>query len=312
LRAIAVEEISMGVERLGHVQVRVTDLDASCAYYTNVLGLKEVERDGDRAYLKAWDEHDHHSLILRRAATPGLDHMAWKLETAADLEQIETRAERAGAHVERLPPGTQSGMGPAIRFGSPSGHDVVLFFGMEKVGNGLPKLNPMPRPAGLIGIAPPRLDHMLVTTEHVPESAQFFKDVMGFRLVEQVTTDDGVQLCAFMERSRTPHDIAFVPGNDGGLHHFAYWLDNFSDLAGAADLLRMNNVNIDIGPTRHGISRGHTIYFFDPDGNRNEVFTGGYYVDSDFEPITWSADQLGPAIFYYEGKLNERFLSVYS
>ena len=40
--------------------------------------------------------------------------------------------------------------------------------------------------------------------------------------------------------------------------------------------------------------------------------TGGYYVDSDFEPITWTADQLGPAIFYYEGKLSESFLTVYS
>jgi catechol 2,3-dioxygenase len=302
----------MGIERLGHVQVRVTDLDAAVAYYTTVLGLREVERDATRVYLKAWDEHDHHSLVLRAAERPGLDHMAWKLESAADLEQIETRAERAGAHVERLASDAECAMGPAIRFETPSNHVVELFFGMTKVGNGLPKINPMPRPAGLIGISPPRLDHLLVTTQHVPESARFFQDVLGFRLVEQVVADEGVQLCAFLERSRTPHDIAFVPGNDGGLHHFAYWLDNFSDLALAADLLRMNHVDIDIGPTRHGITRGHTIYFFDPAGNRNEVFTGGYYVDSDFEPITWTADQIGPAIFYYEGKLNERFLSVYS
>jgi len=302
----------MGIERLGYVQVRVTDLNVARAYYTNVLGLREVEVTADRAYLKAWDEHDHHSLILRQAATSGLDHIGWKLESAADLEQIETRAERAGARVERLPADADLATGPAIRFETPSNHIVSLYFGMQKVGNGLPKLNPMPRPAGLIGIAPPRLDHLLVTTEHVPESTRFFESVLGFRLVEQVVTDDGVQVAAFLERTRTPHDIAFVPGRDGGLHHFAYWLDNFSDLAPAADLLRMNKIGIDIGPTRHGITRGHTIYFFDPAGNRNEVFTGGYYVDSDFEPISWSADQLGPAIFYYEGKLNEAFLSVYS
>ena len=302
----------MGVERLGHVQVRVTDLDAARAYYTTVLGLKEVEHDESTAYLKAWDEHDHHSLVLRKAATPGLEHMGWKLETAADLEQIETKAERAGARVERVEADAERGMGPAIRFETPSNHVVECFFGMKKVGNGLPKLNPMPKPHGLTGIAPPRLDHLLVTTGHVPESTKFFQDVLGFRLVEQVVADGSVQVAAFLERTRTPHDIAFVPGNDGGLHHFAYWLDNFHDLSLAADTLRMNNVEIDIGPTRHGITRGHTIYFFDPAGNRNEVFTGGYYVDSDFEPITWTADQLGPAIFYYEGKLNERFLSVYS
>jgi len=287
-------------------------MESAVAYYTTVLGLIEVERNGDLVYLKAWDEHDHHSLVLRKAEKPGLDHMGWKLETAADLEQIETKAERAGARVTRVDPDTERAMGPAIRFEVPSNHIVELYFGMKKVGNGLPKVNPMPRPAGLVGIAPPRLDHMLVTTEHVPEVTRFFQEVLGFRLVEQIVADEKVQVAAFLERTRTPHDIAFVPGNDGGLHHFAYWLDNFSDLAGAADTLRMHKVDIDVGPTRHGISRGHTIYFFDPAGNRNEVFTGGYYVDSDFEPITWTADQLGPAIFYYEGKLNERFLSVYS
>jgi catechol 2,3-dioxygenase len=302
----------MGVERLGYVQVRVTDLEAATTYYTTVLGLKEVERDAERVYLKAWDEQDHHSLVLRRAATAGLDHMGWKLEAAADLEQIETKAERAGARVERIAADAERATGPAIRFETPSNHTVSLYYGMKKVGNGLPKINPMPRPAGLVGIAPPRLDHLLVTTQHVPESTQFFQDVMGFRLVEQVVADEMVQVAAFLERTRTPHDIAFVPGNDGGLHHFAYWLDNFSDLGPAADMLRMHKVPIDVGPTRHGITRGHTIYFFDPAGNRNEVFTGGYYVDSDFEPITWTADQLGPAIFYYEGELNERFLSVYS
>jgi catechol 2,3-dioxygenase len=302
----------MGVERLGHVQVRVTDLEAAVRYYLNIVGLKEVERGPEgRVYLKAWDEHDHHSVVLREAATPGLDHMGWKLESASDLEEIETKAERAGAIVKRLN-ADELGAGDAIRFETPSNHMCECFFGMKKVGNGLPKLNPGPRPNGLIGIAPPRLDHVLVTTQHVPETAKFFGDVMSFRLVEQVVAPDGTQLAAFVERTRTPHDIAFIPGNDGGLHHFAFWVDNFSDLAPAADVLRANQVNIDIGPTRHGITRGHTIYFFDPAGNRNEVFTGGYYVDSDFEPITWSADQLGPAIFYYEGTLNERFLSVYS
>ena len=51
----------MGIFRLGHVEVRVPDLELAAAYYTEVLGLREVERSGARIYLKAWDEHDHHS-----------------------------------------------------------------------------------------------------------------------------------------------------------------------------------------------------------------------------------------------------------
>ena len=101
----------MGIERLGSVQVRVTDMDVALAYYTTVLGLKQVERDGDRVYLKAWDEHDHHSLVLRAAATPGLDHMSWKLETAADLEQS-----RRG-QVEKIP--AIEGRAHGSRLGAP-------------------------------------------------------------------------------------------------------------------------------------------------------------------------------------------------
>lgn len=302
----------MGILRLGHVEVRVPDLELCAAYYTEVLGLREVAREGDHVYLKGWDEHDHHSVVLTYAPRYGLEHMGWKVEELDDLDRFETAVEKYGCIVERLAPGDEPAMGPGIRFETPSGHQMELFHGMEKVGNGLPKFNPPPVPLDVVGIAPPRIDHLLLTCEDVGDAGRFYQDALGFRLTEQVITGEGHQLAVFLERTHTPHDMALVTGTNGGLHHFAFWLDNFSDLARAADILRINGVEIDIGPTRHGITRGHTIYFFDPVGNRNEVFTGGYWVDPDFEPITWTEDQLGKAIFYYEGKLNPSFMTVHS
>ena len=55
------------VLRLGRVELKVLDLDRSVDYYTNVIGLEETGRNGDRAYLKAWDEYDHHSVILTKS-----------------------------------------------------------------------------------------------------------------------------------------------------------------------------------------------------------------------------------------------------
>lgn len=55
---------------------------------------------------------------------------------------------------------------------------------------------------------------------------------------------------------------------------------------------------------------GETIYFFDPSGNRNEVFAGGQWYYPDYPQIVWTADQLGKAIFYHDRKLNENFLNV--
>ncbi len=183
---------------------------------------------------------------------------------------------------------------------------------MEKVGNMLPLTNPPPRPANLVGIAPPRLDHIFIMAEDVDGATAFFRDVLEFRLTEQILANDGHQLATWLERSHTPHDIAIVTGPNGALHHFAFWLDDWNGVRDAADLLAYNGVTIDVAPTRHGVTRGYTVYFFDPVGNRNEVFTGGYWVDPDFEPITWTEEEMGRAMFYYAREVNERFFTVHS
>jgi catechol 2,3-dioxygenase len=303
----------MGILRLSHVEVRVPDLELATAYYTEVLGLLETAREPERVFLKCWDEHEHHSVILRYAASYGLEHMGFKVQDADDLEQCERTVEKAGGRVTRHARGELApGHGEAIRFDTPTGHRCELVWGMEKVGNLLPRTNPPPRPLGLVGIAPPRLDHVFVTAEDVEEGTRFFQDVLGFRLTEQVVADDGHQLATWLERSHSPHDIALVTGPNGGLHHFAFWLDDWNDVRTAADTLAYHGVPIDVGPTRHGATRGYTVYFFDPAGNRNEVFTGGYWVDPDHEPVTWTEAEMGRAIFYYQGAVNQRFLTVHS
>ena len=302
----------MGIFRLGYVEVRVPDLELCAAYYTEVLGLREVERVDNRVYLKGWDEHDHHSVILTEAPRYGLEHLGFKCESVDDLEGFETALERYGCAVERLQPGDERAVGDAIRFDSPSGHIFSIYARMDKVGNGLPRFNPPPMPLDLVGIAPPRLDHCLLTTENVPDAGRFMQEALGFRVTEQLISNEGHQLIVFLERSRKPHDIAFTRGASGGLHHFAFWLDSWSEVGRAADILRLNGVDIDVGPTRHGITRGHTIYFFDPVGNRNEVFSGGYHVDPDWEVITWTEDQLGKALFYYENRVVESFVTIHS
>ena len=168
-------------------------------------------------------------------------------------------------------------------------------------------------PPGLPGIAPPRMDHMLVNAEEVGEAARFFQEVLGLRLTEQVLDGNGHQLGVWLAGNpRSPHDIAIVNGPNGALHHFAFWLDDWDQVRKAADILAFNGVQIDQGPTRHGVTRGNTIYFFDPLGIRNEVFTGGYRADPDFPAITWTEDQFGRGLFYYENVVSQRFLSFHT
>ena len=302
----------MGVLRLSHLELRVTDLELAAAYYTEVLGLVEVARDHDHAYLACWDERDHHSLALSVRPTAGVEHLSFKVECADDLDALEAAALRHGCATRRLAAGEEVGQGQAVRIQAPSGHDVELVHARPKTGGLLPRVNPLPEPPGLLGIHPPRLDHVQVTAEDVAGATAFFTDVLGFRLTERLVAGSGALLGSWLERSHTANDVAITRGPNGGLHHFAFWLDDWNEVRNAADTLAYHGVPIDVGPTRHGVTRGFTIYFFDPVGNRNEVFTGGYWVDPDFETITWTEDQMGRAIFYYEGQVNERFFTVHS
>jgi catechol 2,3-dioxygenase len=302
----------MGLQRLAHVDITVTDLDLATAYYTEVIGLLETERDEDSVYLKCWDEPNHHSLRLTYGPRVGFDQMSFKVEREDDLAEFERKVSQYGFPVERVSKGESIGQGESIRFETPSGQTMELVHDLEMIGRATAPINPNPFVEGLRGIAPPRLDHVLVTAEEVGDSAKFYEDVFGFRTTEQLLDGQGHQSAVWMEVSHSPHDLAIVTGQNGGLHHFAWWLDDWDHVRRSADVLAYNGIQIDVGPTRHGITRGNTIYFFDPLGTRNEVFTGGYRPDPDFPTITWTEDQIGRAVFYYEGELNQRFMSVHT
>ena len=303
----------MGILRLSHLEVRVPDLELSTAYYTEVMGLLQTHAGDDRVYLKGWDEQQHHSLILAHAPTYGVDVVGFKVQDLEDLERYAERIEAWGIATKRLEAGELGpGSGETLRFTAPSGHVTELVHGMQQVGNALPLHNPPPEPQGLSGMHPPRLDHVFLMCEDVDEITRFYREVLDFRLTEQILADDGHQLATFLERTHTAHDIAFITGPQGAFHHMAYWVDDWNDLRRAADICAYHGVRIDAGPTRHGATRGWGLYFFDPAGNRNEVYTGGYFADPDREPITWTEAEMGRAVFYYEGVVDQGFLTVHS
>src|SRR4051812_39763741 len=155
-----------GILRLGHVDVTVTDLDLASAYYTEVLGMDVVARDEDSVYLKCWDEEDHHSLRLRYAPRVGMDLMSFKVHHEDDLSDLENKVARFGFPVQRISRGESLGQGQSIRFSTPSGHLMELVHDVEKVGTSRPPSgaqNGGPEPGMRDRIAPPRMNHMLVT-----------------------------------------------------------------------------------------------------------------------------------------------------
>jgi len=294
--------------RIGRIEIRVLDLEESTNYYTNVIGLEETGRSDERVYLKAWDEYDHHSIILQKSDRAGMDHMAFKVKDIYELEKLERRIEQFGCTLTRISEGTRIGEGEAVRFIIPTGHSVELYTDIRQVGTLTGTLNPAPWPDDLRGIAPHRLDHALLTGDDLETVTRFFTDILGFHQTEKIVTVDGETMVgSFLSASNKAHDLAFVKGPDNKFHHAGFYVDNWYEVLKAADILSKNKVEIEVTPTRHGITRGQTVYFFDPSGNRNEAFASGYISYADFPTITWTEDEIGTGIFYHRRELIESF-----
>ena len=305
-----------GVLRPGHISLRVLDLEEGINFYKNTLGLVETGRDGQgRVYFKAWDEREHNSVLIREAESAGVDFFAFKVADRATLDKLDADLQAFGLKTERIPAGEMLETGERVRFEVPSGHLIELYAEKTDIGNGQSYVNPDPWiPDAERGIAPTRMDHCLLYGPDIEKVQEIFEKVLGFYLVEHVVMEDGkTDLAIWLSCSTKAHDIAFVRHPEPGkLHHISFKLDSWEKVLRAADIMSMNRISIDIGPTRHGITRGTTIYAFDPSGNRFETFCGGYETYPDHAPITWTFDEVGAGIFYHDRKLNERFLSVVS
>jgi len=300
-----------GVLRPGYIQIRVLDREAALKHYVDILGLSVVSSEEDgRIYLKAWDEFDRHSIILRPTDNAGFDVIGFKVDSDASLVEFERRIKDYGYKVDHVAAGEQPGVGRRIAVQVASGHRIELFAEMEGSETAPPVYNPdiwrdVPHGMGAI-----RFDHALLYGPNVDEVLDFFTKVLDFSLTEKVELPDGL-LAIWLTCSTKAHDIAFVKHPEPGkFHHVSFFLEDWNAVGHAADLITRFNVSLDIGPTRHGITRGQTIYFFDPSGNRNEVFAGGYSFYPDNPVRVWDHTEVGKAIFYYERTLNERFLSV--
>ena len=68
------EDIERGrdIAHVGPIELYVTELEPSVRFYVDQLGLSEVERTDDRAYLRTWDDYGAITLTLIKGTRPGV------------------------------------------------------------------------------------------------------------------------------------------------------------------------------------------------------------------------------------------------
>ena len=207
----------------------------------------------------------------------------------------------------------EKGQGDAVRFTYPGGQTMELYYDVEKFqpGDKRSRLKNAPQKPSYRGVGVRRLDHINMLSSDVTKTRTWLQDVLGFQLREHLYFDDQVEGASWLSVTSQVHDIAVMQdgtGQNDRLHHLAYWLDNREDVLRAADILTDAGATIEAGPGKHGITQAFFIYLLEPGGNRIELFSGGYQIFApDWEPITWTKDEIEKSIIWWGSPLPQEF-----
>jgi catechol 2,3-dioxygenase len=118
---------------IGHVHLKVADLDRSVAFYRDVLGFELKQRMGDQAaFLAAGDYHHHIGLNTWESAggappppgTTGLFHFAVRYPTRAALADALRRLVEADVRIDGA---SDHGVSEAIYLRDPDQNGVELY-----------------------------------------------------------------------------------------------------------------------------------------------------------------------------------------
>lgn len=121
-----------------------------------------------------------------------------------------------------------------------------------------------------------RLAHVGIWVDDLPKMTKFYTEVMGLQITD--VSDEEVKTGAVFLSSRPDkahHELALMAGrtnHDPGrlIQQISWMCESLEDLQGFKSRLEASEATFDQIVT-HGISVG--IYFYDPEGNRSEVFT---------------------------------------
>jgi catechol 2,3-dioxygenase len=131
------------IRKLGHVVIRVRDLQRSADFYTAVLGLRisdvypEEMMQGGMVFLRF--NTDHHGIALvggmqERASGSELHHFAFEVATLDEVFRVRDHLRALGVPIV-FEGRRRAGVQIAVEFTDPDGHNLEIYWGIDQVGS---------------------------------------------------------------------------------------------------------------------------------------------------------------------------------
>jgi catechol 2,3-dioxygenase-like lactoylglutathione lyase family enzyme len=130
------------ISKVGHVVLKVADLERATEFYTQVMGFKvsdvypEEMMPGGMVFLRC--HTDHHCLALvgsgdGKNANRELHHLAFEVATLGEVLHARERLRKFNAKID-FEGRRRAGCQIAVEFRDPDNHSLEIYWGVDQVG----------------------------------------------------------------------------------------------------------------------------------------------------------------------------------
>lgn len=271
------------VKRMAHVGLWTTDVVAQARFYRQIMDfdLRKVSNSSTDQDVSLEDAHlflalgdEHHCLGLFNDTRPittngrrpvqrtSLHHLAFEVDTDAELAALAARLQLSGIELRLEPPDGDPNMSDTLWFNDPDGNRIEIVVPPDD----LQILSSPSRKNGRAGLHPPGLQHIALQTTRLEAMVDFYTEALGFDISDWLLRE-----CVWLRCNSNHRTIILIQSNKQGIDHIGYAISEGSVLLDWADYLSRHQTSILWGPGRHGAGNDLFLRFADSDGIHIEL-----------------------------------------
>jgi catechol 2,3-dioxygenase-like lactoylglutathione lyase family enzyme len=270
------------VKRLAHIGLWATDVLLQARFYHQVLGLdlrttsdtpSDLDLEEANLFFALDDEpyclglfYDSRPVVnngRKPVVRSPLHHLAFTVDTDAELAALAARLQMAGMEVVFGPREGELEQGDALWLRDPDGNRIAVTVATDEL---FPPIGTTYTRRS--SLRPQVLQHIALNTPQLEEMVEFYTEALGFDISDWLLRER-----AWLRCNANHHTIMFTQGQPG-IDHIGFTIADNNDIVRWADLLYQQEVQILWGPGRHGAGNDLFVRFANPDGTHIELSAG--------------------------------------